>query len=207
MYARQAAKRFGLRAAAAKPLKRPAQARARFTVQAIYGAFVRIWQLEGWEGISTRAVALEAGIAVGTLYEYFPNKHALLSGYVRHCLEGLVQAIAVQPMTLARLVSLMCDPRAEGMPPFDAQMLDHEHEIAEHKHQLRAYAELLGAWRAAIESLYGPVDEALTETLFVAIWGGRRYLLLVQPPFDAQTWVEQMHTLCAQTLALASEKE
>lgn len=77
----------------AKPLKRPSQARAVFTVEAIYEAFVRIWRRDGWSGLTTRAVALEAGVAIGTLYDYFPSKEALLSGYVRHCLEHLLQQV------------------------------------------------------------------------------------------------------------------
>src|SRR5688572_19056795 len=80
----------------AKPLKRPSQARARFTVQAIYDAFIRIWRKQGWEHLTTRAVALETGISVGTLYEYFPNKQALLSGYVRHGMDRLLSAIEKQ---------------------------------------------------------------------------------------------------------------
>ena len=80
-------------AAPAKPLKRPSQARAQFTVQAIYDAFVRIWQRDGWARLTTRAVALETGISVGTLYDYFPNKQALLSGYVRHCIDALLARV------------------------------------------------------------------------------------------------------------------
>ena len=76
-----------------KPLKRPTQARAKATVQAIFDAFVRIWQRDGWARLTTRAVALEAGIAVGTLYDYFPSKTALQSGYVRHCIEHLIRAV------------------------------------------------------------------------------------------------------------------
>ena len=89
--------------ASAKPLKRPLQARAKFTVQAIFDALVRIWQRDGWARLTTRSVALETGISVGTLYDYFPSKAALLSGYVRHCMEVLLQAIeqqAVQPPDL-----------------------------------------------------------------------------------------------------------
>lgn len=65
-----------------KPHKRPTQARAKFTVEAIYQAFVRIWMRDGWQRLTTREVALEAGFAVGTLYDYFPSKEALLSGYI-----------------------------------------------------------------------------------------------------------------------------
>ena len=65
-----------------KPLKRPTQGRAKMTVQAIFDTYVRIWQRDGWERVTTRAVALEAGVAVGTLYDYFPSKQALHSGLV-----------------------------------------------------------------------------------------------------------------------------
>ena len=92
MYERRPRGGFGL-LARPKPLKRPAQARAKFTVQAIYDAFVRIWQREGWAGVTTRAVALETGVSVGALYEYFPNRQALLSGYVRHGIESLIAAL------------------------------------------------------------------------------------------------------------------
>lgn len=77
----------------AKPLKRPTQARAKVTVQAIFDTYVRIWQRDGWQRLTTRAIALEAGVAVGTLYDYFPSKHALHSGYVRHCIEALLERI------------------------------------------------------------------------------------------------------------------
>jgi AcrR family transcriptional regulator len=40
--------------------------------------------------LTTRSVALEAGVAIGTLYDYFPSKEALLSGYIRHCLDALL---------------------------------------------------------------------------------------------------------------------
>jgi len=79
-----------------RPLKRPRQARARFTVQAIYDAYVRIWQRDGWEQLTTRKVALETGIAIGTLYDYFPSKEALHSGYVRHCIEQMIHRIDEQ---------------------------------------------------------------------------------------------------------------
>jgi len=187
-----------------KPLKRPAQARAKFTVQAIYDAFVRIWQRAGWAGVTTRAVALETGVSVGTLYEYFPNRQALLSGYVRHGIESLIAALGERPLPLERIVQLVCDPRAQGLPPFDAQMLDLEHQIAEPKHHRRAYDELLAAWRAAIAAAVEDADAELVESLFVAAWGGRRYMLRVQPPLAAEAWIAQMQHICTSALAPTS---
>ena len=201
MYRRAPSKGFGLPQARPKPLKRPVQARAKFTVQAIYDAFVRIWQRDGWARLTTRAVALETGVSVGTLYEYFPNKQALLSGYVRHWLETAVAALNERPMTLERAVRLVCDPAPEGLPPFDARMLELEQEIAEPKHHRRAYDELLGAWRGALAAAGCRASAARTEALFIAAWGGRRYFLLVQPPHATQTWAAEMSDICAASLA------
>ncbi|NRF67668.1 TetR/AcrR family transcriptional regulator [Aquincola sp. S2] len=183
-----------------KPLKRPAQARAKFTVQAIYDAFVRLWQRDGWSRVTTRAVALETGISVGTLYEYFPNKHALLAGYVRHAIESLLIALNQRPMTVERAVRLLCDPRAEGLPGFDAEMIDMEHEIVVRKDHRRVYDVMLAAWRNALASAGCRADDARIETLFVAAWGGRRYLLRAQPVFAAERWIAQMQAICATAL-------
>src|SRR3990167_7825062 len=148
-----------------KPLKRPTQARAKFTVQAIFDAFVRIWQRDGWDRLTTRTVALETGISVGTLYDYFPGKQALLSGYVRHCVESLVDAIdqqAVQPghlpwqQRIHQLVRLSCGIDAPELPWFHPDMLALEAQIAEPKHYLRAQQELSGIWLRVFEACTDP---------------------------------------------------
>jgi AcrR family transcriptional regulator len=198
----------------AKPLKRPSQARAQFTVQAIYDAFVRIWQRDGWAKLTTRAVALETGISVGTLYDYFPNKQALLSGYVRHCIDALlarVQAEVVQASTLpwrervCRLVQLSCGIEAPGLPHFDHDMLMLESQIAEPKHHRRVYEELVAAWQAALAActdLPQQPDAARVRSLVLAAWGGRRYLLLLQPgDITSADWVAQMESICLAALA------
>lgn len=192
-----------------KPLKRPLQARAKFTVQAIYDAFVRIWRIHGWEGMTTRAVALETGVSVGTLYEYFPNKHALLSGYVRHCIDVLIEEIerqVIQPKELPwqerirSLVRLTCGVDAGELPWFDSAMLTLEYQIAEPKHHRRVYEELSGMWIKAFAACAdAPRRPAADEVraLYLSVWGGRRYFLLVQPDdIDARTWVGEMERLC-----------
>lgn len=223
MYEGRGASGFGNHARTAvraRPLKRPTQARARFTVQAIYDAFVRIWRREGWAGVSTRAVALETGIAIGTLYDYFPSKEALLSGYVRHALEALLERIereAVRPADLAwrerieRLVRLSCALDVEGLPPFDHEMLMLEARIAELHHHRRAFDELLCAWQrviAACADLPRPPSAETVTALLVAALGGRRYLLLLAAEgAAAQAWVMQMQRLCCAAIEHPPTKE
>lgn len=193
----------------AKPLKRPTQARAKVTVQAIFDAFVRIWQRDGWARLTTRAVALEAGIAVGTLYDYFPGKPALLSGYVRHCIEQLVAAVeeqAVRPAGLAwherlhRLLRLVCGQERESLAWFHPEMLLLEHQMAEPKHQRRAFEEMTAMWQRVLDACpdlpHRPAPH-LAETLHLTVWGGRRYAMTVGLD-DAATarWAAEMEALC-----------
>lgn len=198
----------------AKPLKRPTQARAKFTVQAIFDAFVRIWQRDGWARLTTRAVALEAGIAVGTLYEYFPSKAALQSGYVRYCIETLVHevdALAAQPDALSwrerihRLVHLACG--VYGKPSwYHPDMLALEPEVAEPKHQRRANEELAGMWQRVFDACTDLPRRPSADTvraLHLAVWGGRRYAMLVGlAPEQMQQWAGEMERLvCAAVLS------
>lgn len=197
-----------------KPLKRPSQPRAKFTVQAIYDAFIRIWQRDGWAGVTTRAVALETGIAVGTLYDYFPNKEALLSGFVRHCLDSLLERLAQEatlPLGLSWqqrvsvLVRLTCGDQKAGLPYFDHDMLMLESQIAEPKHHLRVFQELSVAWRACLDvcvDLPQQPTPAKLDSMLLAVWGGRRYFLLLSPTvMDQQAWITEMQALCVINLA------
>ncbi len=210
MYRRTPASGFGKSAAAAparsKPLKRPTQARGKFTVQAIYDAFVRIWNSEGWDGVTTRKVALETGIAVGSLYDYFPDKDALLSGYVRHCVEALLARLDADVIAppdlpwrerLALLVRITCDSEVQGLPTFDHGMLMLEHRVAEPKHHRRVYEELEGRWLAAFAAcrdLPDPPVPAAIRAWLTACWGGRRYRLLLSSEGGGE-WVREMESL------------
>ena len=197
-----------------KPLKRPSQPRAKFTVQAIYDAFIRIWQSQGWAGVTTRAVALETGIAVGTFYDYFPNKEALLSGYVRHSLDSLLERLtqeATMPLAVSWqqrvsvLVRLTCGAQKLGLPYFDHGMLMLESQIAEPKHHLRVFQELSTVWRACLDvcvDLPHQPTPAKLDSMLLAVWGGRRYFLLLSPEVMAQqVWIAEMQAFCEKNLA------
>lgn len=69
--------------ASTTPRKRPVQSRAVETVAAIIEAAARILEAEGLEGFNTNAVARAAGVSVGSLYQYFPGKDAIMAGLIR----------------------------------------------------------------------------------------------------------------------------
>lgn len=67
----------------AEPRKRPRQARAAATVDAIVEAAARILETKGLEALNTNAVAEAAGVSIGSLYQYFPAKTAIVAELIR----------------------------------------------------------------------------------------------------------------------------
>jgi len=67
------------------PRKRPSQRRSRATVDALVEATARILVREGFDKASTNRIAEVAGVSVGSLYQYFPSKEALVVAVIdRH---------------------------------------------------------------------------------------------------------------------------
>lgn len=67
----------------ANPRKTPEQDRSRATVEAIVEAAAHILVKYGYDAFTTNRVAERAGVSIGSLYQYFPNKDALLSELMR----------------------------------------------------------------------------------------------------------------------------
>jgi len=66
-----------------EPRKSPVQARSTASVDAILQATIQVLLKVGKEKLTTTSVAHRAGVSVGTLYQYFPNKSALLQAVLR----------------------------------------------------------------------------------------------------------------------------
>jgi AcrR family transcriptional regulator len=63
--------------------KLPRQERSRLTVSAIIQATAQILVTRGYDAITTDAVAERAGVSIGSLYQYFPNKESLVAALIR----------------------------------------------------------------------------------------------------------------------------
>jgi AcrR family transcriptional regulator len=66
-----------------KPRKLPQQDRSRITVEAILESTARILAEEGYDKANTNYIAQRAGISVGSLYQYFPNKESLMAALLK----------------------------------------------------------------------------------------------------------------------------
>lgn len=84
-----------------EPRKLPKQARARVTQSVILEGATQVLAAESLEGFNTNAVAERAGTSIGTLYQYFPNKEALLLALIHQQKRQMLMNIA-QSMRAAK---------------------------------------------------------------------------------------------------------
>jgi AcrR family transcriptional regulator len=82
-----------MRAMARRPQSNPrkiaSQKRSRFTVDALLDATARILVKEGFDHASTNKIAATAGVSIGSLYQYFPSKEALVAAVVERHAQAL----------------------------------------------------------------------------------------------------------------------
>jgi AcrR family transcriptional regulator len=76
-----------------EPRKSPVQARSTASVEAILEATIQVLLKVGKERLTTTRVAARAGVSVGTLYQYFPNKSALLQAALKRHLAHVTEAV------------------------------------------------------------------------------------------------------------------
>ena len=93
---------------AAKPRKRPLQTRSRETVAVILEATARILEAEGLEAANTNAIAARAGVSIGSVYQYFPDKSAIFAELIHKAEADLGDNLE---MLLARTAGLALEER------------------------------------------------------------------------------------------------
>lgn len=105
------------------PRRRPKQGRSRDTVDAILTASQQVLLRNGLQGFNTNVVAKRAGVSVGSLYQFFPCKEAILATLVRDMRRDM----------LADLIAAQQETRSDDLADAIGAMID-----ASLKHHLRA---------------------------------------------------------------------
>lgn len=103
---------------ATNPRKSASQERSRLTVEALLEATARVLMKDGYDRASTNKIAAVAGVSIGSLYQYFPSKEALVAAVIDRHMHEMMQAVrdalakvATRPIKVAarELVSVMLD--------------------------------------------------------------------------------------------------
>jgi AcrR family transcriptional regulator len=138
--------------------RQPQQLRARQTVDAVLEAAVRIIKRDGIKAVTTNRVAEVAGVSIGSVYQYFPDKRAIFIALHRRHIEEidrLINATLVEhaQSPLSKLMSAMIETMIEahaGDPELYEVLFS---EVPHRAEGTRDFAvRLHGAFRLAISS-------------------------------------------------------
>ena len=147
--------------------RQPTQKRAQETVNAILDAVIRLLKRSGASTITTNSIGEAAGVSIGSVYQYFPNKRAIFTAlHERHIdqvdrvLQRKISESAGEP--LDRLVSHLMDGMIEvhASDPELAALLDSEvphRSDRAREFSLRLHEPLRKALAPHAESLGGTV--------------------------------------------------
>ncbi|HAV5967238.1 TPA: TetR/AcrR family transcriptional regulator [Acinetobacter baumannii] len=132
------------------PRKRPRQARSVATFEAILEAAARILESLGFAGFNTNAVAERAGVSIGSLYQYFPSKEALIVELIRreraklstHIVEAIQQHEAADLKEKLKLIihaavqHQLSRPQLARTLEFASELIGKDVEESELQHEL-----------------------------------------------------------------------
>jgi AcrR family transcriptional regulator len=158
-------------ASALSPRKLPLQARAQATRDAIVEAAAQILSTQGLTGFNTNAVALRAGVSIGSLYQYFANKDALMAALIhaaqaRQLASVMTAAAGIEGATLEQAVRMivrgaMQHHRDDALL---ATAIDHEEARLDMDGEISAYLNRGGLFAAGLLARYacelGEIDQA-----------------------------------------------
>lgn len=182
-----------------EPRKSPVQARSTASVDAILQATLQVLLAVGKEQLTTTKVAARAGVSVGTLYQYFPNKSSLLQAVLRRHMEevfGAVEQVCQEQRgaTLAEMSVALVDAFLV------AKMRDGKESVALYAVSsdidgVRIVQEMSGRSRAAITAMLESASDGLmrepgmvASMILATMSGASRRLLEAADPvkeFDA----------------------
>jgi len=78
---------------ALKPRKSPVQARSTATLEVLHEATIQVLLKEGIVKCNTTRIAERAGVSVGSIYQYYPNRDSLLAAVLQRHLDSVAEKI------------------------------------------------------------------------------------------------------------------
>lgn len=97
---------------ATSPRKNATQERSRATVDALLAATARVLVKDGYDHASTNKIAHAAGVSIGSLYQYFPSKEALVAAVIERHMGEMMEVVRA---SLARVAPLRLREAAQEL--------------------------------------------------------------------------------------------
>jgi AcrR family transcriptional regulator len=138
--------------------RRPRQRRARETVEAVLDAVIRILKRDGYRAITTNRIAEVAGVSIGSVYQYFPDKASIFNSlHQRHIdqIDRMVQSKLVEHASspledlIRAMIEAMVDAHATDPELYELLLTEVPHKADGTK---EFAVRLHGAFRLAISS-------------------------------------------------------
>jgi AcrR family transcriptional regulator len=138
--------------------RRPKQRRARETVEAVLDAVIRILKRDGYRAITTNRIAEVAGVSIGSVYQYFPDKASIFNAlHQRHIdqIDRMVQSKLVEHASspledlMRAMIEAMVDAHATDPELYELLLTEVPHKADGTK---EFAVRLHGAFRLAISS-------------------------------------------------------
>lgn len=198
--------------------KVPKQDRAQHTVDSILRATAHILKTKGFAACSTNAVAKKAGVSIGSLYQYFPSKEALVAALAEeHAREGyalLLETIrdaAEQPRSIQELVRHYIGALVRlhaNDPELHRVLMEQVPGIRSGVKAMQQVsnqsAALVRAWLEAHRGQFRPLDVEVATYVLVTAVEAVTHLRLVDRPaqLDTETLVAELSELVLGYLGL-----
>jgi AcrR family transcriptional regulator len=198
------------------PRKTPVQARAEVTVEAICEATIQVLLSHGADQLTTTRVADRAGVSVGTLYQYYPNKRSLLYAVMEDHLDRVAAAVEVaceqschKPLTemIKQVVEVFVDVKMDR-----ADISVALYQVAADVGGPTLVKRAGQRMRKSLETMLqtapdteSPPDKLAIDMMLAAMSGVMRSMLEARPsPTVVRKQREQLVVLCQSYMAVAT---
>lgn len=138
--------------------RRPRQLRARQTVEAVLDAVAKVLKRDGVEAVTTNRIAEVAGVSIGSVYQYFPDKRAIFVALHQRHIEQIDRLVETQLVenagssldeVIRAIVEAMIDAHAPDPALYELMLTEVPHRVE----GTRDFAvRLHGAFRLAISA-------------------------------------------------------
>ena len=201
---------------ALEPRKTPVQARAEVTVEAICEATIQVLLSHGAERLTTTRVADRAGVSVGTLYQYYPNKQSLLYAVMEEHLDRVAMAVEAaceqscgKPLAemINRVVEVFVDVKMDRAD-ISVALYQVAADVGGPALVKRAAQRMRKALEAMLQTApdkESPPDKLAIDMMLAAMSGVMRSMLEARPaPTTVRKLREQLVLLCQSYMAAAT---